>query len=62
MAYNLIGKNFVPVDVTAKVTGRAKFGADHVARPVEAHLTRREGCGKGPAEGFIVAGKRQRRR
>ncbi len=28
MAYNLIGKNFVPVDVTAKVTGRAKYAED----------------------------------
>jgi xanthine dehydrogenase molybdenum-binding subunit len=28
MAYNLIGKNFVPSDVTAKVTGRAKYAED----------------------------------
>ena len=28
MAYNLIGKDFVPVDVTAKVTGRAKYAED----------------------------------
>jgi CO/xanthine dehydrogenase Mo-binding subunit len=28
MAYNLIGKNFVPVDVHAKVTGRAKYAED----------------------------------
>ena len=28
MAYNLIGKNFVPVDVAAKVTGRAKYAED----------------------------------
>lgn len=28
MAYNLIGKNFVPVNVTAKVTGRAKYAED----------------------------------
>jgi CO/xanthine dehydrogenase Mo-binding subunit len=28
MAYNLIGKNFVPVDVVAKVTGRAKYAED----------------------------------
>jgi xanthine dehydrogenase molybdenum-binding subunit len=28
MAYNLIGKNFVPSDVVAKVTGRAKYAED----------------------------------
>src|ERR1700756_755667 len=28
MAYNLVGKNFVPVDVHAKVTGRAKYAED----------------------------------
>ncbi len=28
MAYNLVGKNFVPVDVAAKVTGRAKYAED----------------------------------
>ena len=28
MAYNLIGKNFVPHDVVAKVTGRAKYAED----------------------------------
>src|SRR6266852_3413536 len=28
MAYNLIGKDFVPVDVAAKVTGRAKYAED----------------------------------
>jgi len=28
MAYNLIGKDFVPVDITAKVTGRAKYAED----------------------------------
>jgi CO/xanthine dehydrogenase Mo-binding subunit len=28
MAYNLIGKNFTPVDVVAKVTGRAKYAED----------------------------------
>ena len=28
MAYNLIGKNFTPVDVNAKVTGRAKYAED----------------------------------
>jgi xanthine dehydrogenase molybdenum-binding subunit len=28
VAYNLIGKDFVPVDVTAKVTGRAKYAED----------------------------------
>ena len=28
MAYNLIGKDFIPVDVTAKVTGRAKYAED----------------------------------
>ena len=28
MAYNLIGKNFVPTDVVAKVTGRAKYAED----------------------------------
>ncbi len=28
MAYNLIGKNFLPPDVVAKVTGRAKYAED----------------------------------
>src|ERR1700742_1854557 len=28
MAYNLIGKNFTPMDVEAKVTGRAKYVED----------------------------------
>ena len=28
MAYKLIGKNFAPVDVEAKVTGRAKYAED----------------------------------
>ena len=28
MAYDLIGKNFVPPDLLAKVTGRAKFAED----------------------------------
>ena len=28
MAYNLIGKNFTPADVVAKVTGRAKYAED----------------------------------
>jgi CO/xanthine dehydrogenase Mo-binding subunit len=28
MAYNLIGKNFTPMDVEAKVTGRAKYAED----------------------------------
>jgi xanthine dehydrogenase molybdenum-binding subunit len=28
MAYNLIGKNFTPHDVVAKVTGRAKYAED----------------------------------
>ena len=28
MAYNLVGKDFVPVDVAAKVTGRAKYAED----------------------------------
>ena len=28
MAYNLIGKDFVPPDVVAKVTGRAKYAED----------------------------------
>jgi len=31
MAYNLIGKNFVPVDVHAKVTGRSKYAEDYRA-------------------------------
>ena len=28
MAYNLIGKNFTPADIVAKVTGRAKYAED----------------------------------
>ena len=28
MAYKLIGKDFTPVDVVAKVTGRAKYAED----------------------------------
>ena len=28
MAYNLIGKDFIPVDIVAKVTGRAKYAED----------------------------------
>ena len=28
MAYNLIGKDFTPMDVEAKVTGRAKYAED----------------------------------
>ena len=28
MAYNLIGKNFTPPDVVAKVTGEAKYAED----------------------------------
>src|SRR6516164_6040630 len=28
MPYNLIGKNFTPMDVEAKVTGRAKYAED----------------------------------
>ena len=28
MAYKLIGQNFVPHDVVAKVTGRAKYAED----------------------------------
>src|SRR5271157_3003618 len=28
MAYKLIGKNFTPVDIEAKVTGRAKYAED----------------------------------
>src|SRR5580658_1586109 len=28
MAYKLVGKNFVPHDVVAKVTGRAKYAED----------------------------------
>ncbi len=31
MAYNLIGKNFTPQDVVAKVTGKAKFAEDYRA-------------------------------
>ena len=28
MAYKLIGKDFTPPDITAKVTGRAKYSED----------------------------------
>ena len=28
MAYSLLGKNFIPPDIEAKVTGRAKYAED----------------------------------
>ena len=31
MAYNLVGKNFLPPDVVGKVTGKAKFAEDYRA-------------------------------
>ena len=37
MAYKLIGKNFLPGDVHAKVTGRAKYAEDIRAEGVADH-------------------------
>ena len=31
MAYNIIGKNFTPPDVRAKITGKAKYAEDFTA-------------------------------
>jgi CO/xanthine dehydrogenase Mo-binding subunit len=43
MAYKLIGQNFVPHDVVAKVTGRAKYAEDFRADGMEDPQYRRFG-------------------
>ena len=57
MAYTLIGKNFIPSDVQAKVTGQARYAEDFRAEGIETAAAAEHlavlGCGFG--QGFHIS-------